>query len=66
MTTPAQDLLSWSITALQLAANMSTAAAQVSNLLAKMAAEGRDTPTPDEWAVLDAAKAAARRAALET
>lgn len=65
MTTPAQDLLAWSITALQLAANMSAAAAQVSNMLAKMAAEGRDTPTAEEWAVLDAAKAAARRAALE-
>ena len=51
MTTPAQDLLSWSITALQLAANMSTAAAQVSNMLAKMAAEGRDTPTPAELRV---------------
>ncbi len=65
MTTPAQELISWTVSTLQLAANMSAAAAQVSNMLAKMAAEGRDTPTPDEWAVLDAVKAAARRAALE-
>ena len=53
-----------SITAMQLAANMSTAAAQVSNVLAAMAAEGRDSPSAEEWAQIDAAKRAAREAAL--
>lgn len=64
MTPTARDLLSWSITAMQLAANMSTAAAQVSNVLAAMAAEGRDSPSAEEWAQIDAAKRAAREVAL--
>jgi hypothetical protein len=48
MTTPAQDLLSWSITALQLAANMSTAPADYMAALARMQGEHSQAPQPTD------------------